>query len=597
MATRFNVVDGAVLSAVDTDGCSLRLRVAPWIPDPVAEDTASFTKLILLGCAWSGARSLSAARLLKDYLRDGEDALLGLGGSFSILIWLPQSSQLKIFTDRLGTKKIYFWQGNGIVVFATELLALLAHRKVPVAIDEFAVEQFLITSHLLDCRSLVRDVRLFSSASISTISSAGVSSRTYWTPSIEPAADDGLNAWADRLGESLKASVQARCESGPLLLPLSGGLDSRAVAAFIPDATAQTASAYTFGPAYCYDVRYGRRIARALGAAFEHIELPLDFFRNYLGPVQYLCDGEVSIEALPVFRLLSVAAPGQAMLTGYLGDALSGGHLIGLEPGIDNAEVRDAIWQKKYRSLGFSEAQLESTLKPDRYRHVKGSARHSMEAALNQANAPTLDEKALVVELAHRQSRYIAYFGRLLSARHRVESPFLDIEVLDTFLTLPLNHRQGQRAYRRLLTRHAPRLAAVPENKTHKAVTYSDRYGVTHARAHKTVPSRLPFGVQWRLNAVKRRANALLVSGSGGWLGRIDRNNYAHHDLNIRSVDPDWYRSALFRNPLADEWFERSALEQMLAEHLSQRYNHAIRINNVVALLSWLEKVEGVRSS
>ena len=593
MAALFNAVDGATYSAIDAQGFSLRLRVAPWVPDPVAEDPATSTRLVLLGRAWSGVRSLTAAKLLDDYLRNGESALFGLGGSFAILIWLPLARRFEVFTDRLGTKKIYFWQGNGIVVFATELLALLAHRQVPVAIDEFAVEQFLITSHLLDNRSLVRDVRLLPAGSVSSVCSAGVASRAYWTPRIEHATDDGLDACADRLAEVLKASVQARCENGPLHLPLSGGLDSRAVAAFIPGGAARAAAACTFGPAYCYDVRYGRRIAKALGARFEHLELPKDFFRSYLGPVQGLCDGEVSIEALPIFRLLSVGEPGQTMLTGYLGDALSGGHLLGLEPGIDNAGARDAIWQRKYRSVGFSEDQLEATLNPERYHHVRGSARHTMETALDSANAPTLDEKALVVELAHRQPRYIAYFGRLLSARHRVEPPFLDADVLDAFLALPLNHRQGQRAYRRMLTRHAPDLAAVPEGKTHRAVTYADRHGVEYAKPRKGPPSSaLPTGIQWRLNMVKRRANALLVSASGGWLGRVNRRVYAHHDLNIRRVDPNWYHHALFGSAIANEWFDLRALERMFGEHLSGRYNHATRINNVVALLSWLEKAD-----
>ncbi len=557
MARQLVALENTTRDGFDSAPVVLRTRTVPWIKRPLAFDPATGACLLLLGRAWLGTCDMPAETLLQSFLRDGPIALTHLGGSFGVLAWVPQTQTLVVVTDRLATKKIYVWNSGGTTLLSTELHALLGHPLAPREIDGMAVEQFLITSHLVDTRSLIRDVRVLPPGTITLINRTGISTERYWTPAIEPAQDDGLDKWADRLADALSPAIQARSRDADILLPLSGGLDSRSVAAFIPPHLTATASAYSFGHSHCYDVRYGRRIARALGVNFCRLPMPDDFFRHYLEPVQMLCDGEVSIEALPIYRLIDIGLPGQTMLMGYLGDALSGGHLLGLSPSQAEADTLDMVWRRKYQGKGFSEQLLEHVVLPERYRTIKGNTRALMHAALDEARAETLDEKALVVELHHRQSRYISYFGRLLSSRYRVENPFLDTDVLNVFLSLPLVHRQGQRAYRRMLVRHAPRLAAVPENKTHRPVTFADVHG-PHSASGKT-SLHLPASVQWRLNKAQHLLGNMLVTASGGWVGPHDRNYYVHHDESIRHVAPEWFRSRLLDSPFAADWFNMPA--------------------------------------
>lgn len=587
MAGRLARLDGATRDGLDAPPLALRTRALPWADQPFASDPPSGTALLLLGRAWQGSRSIPAEALLQTFLRDGEKPLTQLGGAFAILLWTPRTGTLTVVTDRLATKKLYVWHAGDTTLLASELDALRGHPAAPRAIDAMAVEQFLVTSHLVDTRSLIRDVRVLGPGSVTRISRSGMASERYWAPRIVPAQDDGLDAWADRLADVLAPAVRARCGDAPLLLPLSGGLDARSVAAFIPSHAASRAEACSFGHGHCRDVRYGRRIARALGAHFSPLPIADDFFRNDLDAVHRLCDGEVSIEALPMYRLSTAGAPGQTLLTGFLGDALSGGHLLGLDTAERTDDALDTVWRRKYQGKGFSEVQLEQVMLPERYQAVRGGTRALMQAALAEAEAETLDEKALLVELHHRQSRYIAYFGRLLSARYRVENPFLDLDVLDTFLAMPLAHRRNQRAYRRMLVRHAPRLAAVPENRTGRPVAHADAHGLPPAPDSTPLP--LPASMQWRLNRARALLGEWLVTASGGWLGPHNRNDYVHHDESIRRVAPEWFRARLLDSPSAADWFNRAALERLLQEHLSRRQDHAIRVNNVVAFLAWCD--------
>jgi len=592
MARQLVVIENTRQSGFDSPPVALRTRTVPWVEQPIARDPVTGTILILLGRARLGTREIPAETLLKKFLRDGQKALTHLGGSFGVFVWEPLTGTLIVAMDRLATKKVYVWHSGETTLVSTELRALLGHPQAPREIDEMAVEQFLITSHLVDTRSLIRDVSVLPLGTITRIDRTGMSFERYWTPRIAPAHDDGLDKWADRLADVLSPAVTACCGDEPPLLPLSGGLDARSVAAFIPPALAAAAMTGSFGHGHCYDVRYGRRIARALGAPFSRLPIPEDFFRQYLGAVQMLGDGEVSIEALPMYRLIQMGLAGRTMLTGYLGDALSGGHLLGLDriPGAENQ--LDAVWRKKYQGKGFSEQLLGQALLPERYQAARGSTRSLMHAALDKAEAETLDEKALIVELHHRQSRYIAYFGRLLSSRYRVENPFLDLDVLDTFLAMPLVHRQGQRAYRRMLVRHAPRLASVPENKTRRPVTYADTHGMRPASAMNRSPSHLPAGLQWRLAKIRNKLGGLLVVTSGGWLGPHNRDSYVHHAESIRRVDPEWYRAKLLDSPFAADWFDLSALKKLFDEHISQKQDHSARINNVVSFLTWRKKID-----
>lgn len=587
MAGKLVPVENSTLSSFDTPLLALRTRTVSWKAPAIAHDAETGTHLILLGRAWQSTQAVPASALLALYLRDGEAALTQLGGSFGILIWLPQSDTLLAVTDRLATKKMYLWHAGSTALLATELQSLLAHPLTPHTLDDVAVGQFLITSHLVDTRTLIQDVSVLPPATLTRISRTGITRERYWSPRIRPTEAGDLDAWADRLAEVLKPAVQSRCGTTPLILPLSGGLDARSVAAFLPPERAAASQACSFGHNHCYDVRFGRHIARALGAPFEQLAIPEDFFKRYLAPVQALCDGEVSIEALPMYRLMDVGQPGQTMLMGFLGDALSGGHLPQLAPDASRADILDTLWHKFYQGKGFSDALLERVLLPERYASLQGSTRALMRSAFDEADAATPEEKSLVVELHHRQSRYISYFGRMLSARFQVEMPFLDTDVMDAFLALPLAFRQNQRAYRRMLVRHAPALAAIPENKTGRPVSHADQHGLPVTRYTSSRPTRLPEGLQWRLNTLRRYWGQGLVALSGGWLGPHPRGDYVHHDENIRDLDPAWFRAQLLDDPYASEWFKRAELDRMLNEHCDHKQDHSSRINNIVAFLAW----------
>ncbi|MDP2962579.1 MAG: asparagine synthase-related protein [Sulfurimicrobium sp.] len=569
----------------------MHVQYSNWASPMFVQDSITGVALQVIGCMHDSA--WTAEHMLQDFLARGTDAITGCDGTYVALAWDPRTETLAIANDRLGLEKLFLFQQGGLLLFASALKAIAVHPAVQIEIDPLALAQFLTTSHLLDDRSFLRGISVLPPATLLTVNRAGMTQRRYWTPRFEPDASLDLDGWAGRLGEVLRQAVEQSVGEGPFVLPCSGGLDSRAIAAFLPDHALERGRACSFGHAHCYDVRYGRKVARAAGLSHETLAVPPDFFRSNLRDGLAMNDGEVSIEALPLLRLMPFGIPGETLLTGFLGDVLSGGHIPdGLDQVSDYGKQLELLWQKRYQSIGFSDAALGRVLLPGIYREVKGATFETMRRSIEMAEAESFIDKAVLIELRDRQARYIDYMMRSLSLKYDVRAPFAHAQVVDEWLRVPLAFRIGQKAYRRMMVRFAPQLARIPEIKTQRSLLHTDRAGVVRApitftRLQEAAAEYLPQGLAWRVNAGLQNFGHGLALLSGGWLGLHNRSEYVHHDESIRKVDPEWFRHALNQDELTDGWFDKKALNALLEEHLMGKMDHSIRINNVVSFLEW----------
>jgi asparagine synthase (glutamine-hydrolysing) len=69
--------------------------------------------------------------VLKAYGDFGEKCLDHIRGMFAFAVWDHAAQRLFIARDRLGKKPLYYFQGDGFLLFASEVRALLATGLVP----------------------------------------------------------------------------------------------------------------------------------------------------------------------------------------------------------------------------------------------------------------------------------------------------------------------------------------------------------------------------------------------------------------------------------------------------------------------------------
>lgn len=78
----------------------------------------------------------------------GYDCIRRLDGMFAIAIWDEQEKLLKLFRDRIGKKPLYYYHGDNVFLFASEIKAILTHPAYKKKINEAAIFQYLALQYV-----------------------------------------------------------------------------------------------------------------------------------------------------------------------------------------------------------------------------------------------------------------------------------------------------------------------------------------------------------------------------------------------------------------------------------------------------------------
>ena len=179
-----------------------------------------------------------------------EDAVTKFNGMFAFAIWDRTEQQLILVRDRIGIKPLYFGLLQGMVLFGSELRALLTVPEFSPTISVPSLGLFLRHGYISGEYSIFQDVHKVTPGTIVRLSpkslgeTKSVQSTCYWNAvSIAKQAQRNLRPihWDDAttlVQEALQHSVRARMISDvPLGAFLSGGLDSTTVVALMAAAS------------------------------------------------------------------------------------------------------------------------------------------------------------------------------------------------------------------------------------------------------------------------------------------------------------------------------------------------------------------------
>ncbi|HTN24531.1 MAG TPA: asparagine synthase-related protein, partial [Solirubrobacteraceae bacterium] len=163
------------------------------------------------------------------------------------------------------------------LVFGSEIKALLASGLVERRLDPQALPHYLSSFAVPEPYSLVAGVRRLRAGHVLLADADGAREQEYWDCATEEEDDRGRAAYVDEVESLLEDSVRRRMVSDvPIGVLLSGGVDSRTIAAFASRAVGDRLRTFTLG----FDVpgaderAAARAAASALGA--EHYEQLLD---------------------------------------------------------------------------------------------------------------------------------------------------------------------------------------------------------------------------------------------------------------------------------------------------------------------------------
>lgn len=296
--------------------------------------------------------------IIAAYLHYGLDFVHQLNGMFAIALWDALKQELYLFRDRLGEKPLYYSALDGVLIFASEVRAVLASGRVSRKINPSALEVYKVYQTVWNPQTILQDVMSVQPGCFLRVQTNGdFTEEQYWNLSdIPPASQmqykDALKMVRTELERSVAWRMRADVDFGAFL---SGGVDSSIIVALMAQLSNRPIKTFSIG---FNEVEFDESEfsnAIALKYKTDHTRLvlsPDDFLKNIEPALEAMdhpsLDGVNSFVVSKVTREHGV----KMALSGLGGDELFGGYPI------FERLCRSATWRKFLPQLstipGFS---------------------------------------------------------------------------------------------------------------------------------------------------------------------------------------------------------------------------------------------------
>lgn len=217
--------------------------------------------------------------LVQSYEEWGMECLHKFIGMFAFAIWDAQKQTLFLARDRAGVKPLYYYNENGLFLFASELKSIMQHPRFSKRINMGGLSLFLRYNYIRSPHTIFENTFKLEPGTWMSVRNGKITKRRYWNIADYynmPPHSGTEDEIAEELEKLLIDSFKYRLVSDvPVGLFLSGGIDSSIVAALLQKHVSTPIKTFTIGfQDNKYDeARYAREIAEYLGT--DHTELYL----------------------------------------------------------------------------------------------------------------------------------------------------------------------------------------------------------------------------------------------------------------------------------------------------------------------------------
>lgn len=422
------------------------------------------------------ARTSPASHCLELYRKNGLEFARELNGTFALAIADTARDELHLVSDRLSTRPIYCARHGGGLLFGTEVKALLAAPDFAPTPSEERMLEFIAIECVTSGNTLYDVVHKVAPGTVMTWDGREETSTKYWAPIFT--WDDGatIEESARRIAQALKAAT-CRVVAGHdrVGLMLSGGLDSRAIAAASPIPLQCMTMHMHEGP----EVRTARRVAEMLGYSWDLVELPATYPLEMIDQGTQIADGMNSFyHAQGLYQQQSVLAQESSLiLNGWiLGSMFAGSKLNGGSPSLLRRllppSLSPATAVKPARDL----ISIYLSASNDNLLALAGSAigdlLENLECGLAEEGVRLREgcrsEHDVIDLLAiSDMSSVRSYLNTRSLGRLTTEGiPAWDNELFDAYLNTAPQHRFNHTAYRQAIVMLNRELARIPHSLT-----------------------------------------------------------------------------------------------------------------------------------
>lgn len=264
-------------------------------------------------------------------------------------------------------------------------------------------------------------------------------------PTLDGSEEDLVEEGARRIERAFERAAES-VRGCPVVVPLSGGMDSRLVAALFARAGRTDALCFTYGRRSFFEARASRRVAEALGLRWAFVPYSYRAWHRWAATDEFArfrrrAAGLAAIEheqdwpAVRALRQRELVPEGAVFVPGHAGDFLGGSHLAAPEP--DPVAAVRARYYTEWPARGLS-PDLDAALDARIVAETAGAEGH---------------RALLRFGWQERQAKMIANSVRVYEGHGcGWRLPFwADADVLDFWGRVPAPLLRGRRLYDRVL--------------------------------------------------------------------------------------------------------------------------------------------------
>ena len=214
------------------------------------------------------------------YEEYGVDCVEHISGQFAFALLDENEQRLLLARDRMGQKPLYYYATDEVLIFASEIKAILCHPDVPrqpIFDDPAALALYLGYGYMPSPQTAFKDIYMLPPGHRLICRNGAMTIEPYWVnpPITDIKGDDSADVkeWQERVLEQLKQAVLERLIADvPLGSFLSGGLDSSLIVALMREQSNMTVKTFSIGftgDASFDETPYAKQVAQTLETDHE----------------------------------------------------------------------------------------------------------------------------------------------------------------------------------------------------------------------------------------------------------------------------------------------------------------------------------------
>jgi len=523
------------------------------------------------GLGYRFTRDSDTEVLLRAYQHWGRGVVHRLRGMFAFAIWDARNERLFLARDRFGEKPLFLFQNGGGLYFASEIKALLRVPGIKAAVNLEAVWDYLAYRYVPGPKTLFTGIRKLMPGTTATWEHGKLAEERYWSaPDRSPCGlrqprRDAVAAFLSRLDEAVKLQMVSDVPFGAFL---SGGLDSSTIVALM---SRHNPMIKTFSVGFDVEsyseLAYAAEVAQHFGTQHHEIVVAHRDIIERLPQLIAYRDAPVSEPAdVPIYLLAREAARSVKMvLTGEGSDELLGGY-------------------PKHIAERFAQG----------YQLLPGYVRHRLIEPLIHAlpyGFRRIKTAVTNLNIEDRRERYVRWFGALTRGER---DRFSTLRLNGTSLTdaPPFDADSRSSALRRIL--YFDQTSWLPDNLLERG----DRMTMA-----ASIEARVPFLDHELAAFVSSLPDRYRIRGlRSKWILReagkqlLPERILTRPKVGFRVPINEWFRGEMreylldhlqSRSSMTRAYYDNSALDRMLAEHLNGRQNHEKLLWSLLNLEIW----------